>query len=247
MRWTMGFSAVLLVLVCVVSADATATVPYRLDHETYVAAIRESAGHPNELSRWRGLWSYSSQRYSEARKHFERAAYHGDKPSQYLLSVMHLHGEGGGKDPVAAYIWADLAAERGAREVLRIREQIWQSLDAAQKRQVEEAGPGYYERYGDPVAMRRTNTKLIRFSRHRTGSRTGSDTGKLGASLGGMSSFGFCTTDTSKLKSTGRISDIYASNRTDIDAYWREQEFVLRNIALGTVIVGGVEPVRAQP
>lgn len=245
MRLSTGLSAVLLVLACVASHNATAAVAYRLDHETYAAAIRQSAGHPNELSRWRGLWSYSNQRYAEARKHFVRAAYHGDKPSQYLLSVMHLHGEGGDKDPVAAYIWADLAAERGSREVLRVREQIWRSLGAAQKQQVEQAGPGYYERYGDPVAMRRTNTKLIRFSRHRTGSRTGSDTGRLSASLGGMSSFRMCS-DTSPLKSAG-TSDIYASSRTDIDAYWHGQEFVLRNIAVGTVLVGGVEPVRTQP
>lgn len=246
MQSTARFLAVFLVLFLGggFDRDAIAAEVYRLDAETYSTGIKQAAGHPNELSRWRGLWSYSNQRYAEARRHFERGAHYGDKPSQYLLSVMNLHGEGGAKNPVAAYIWADLAAERGSsREVLLVRERIWLSLSDAQKRDVEARGPGYYDRYGDAVAMKRTNTQLVRFSRHRTGSRTGSDPGKMTASLGGMSPSGACPTAGALPMVDAFIGDIYATGRTNLDEYWSGQEFVLRNIALGSVRVGGLKRV----
>lgn len=235
---------VFLVLACITDRSAIAADPYRLDAGTYAAAIRQSAGHPNERSRWRGLWSYSNHRHAEARKHFERGAYFGDKPSQYLLGVMNMHGEGGDKDPVAAYIWTDLAAERGSREVLLTREWIWLSLDDAQKRKVQELGPGFHDRYSDAVAMKRTNAQIVRFSRKRTGSRTGGDSGTLTASLGGFSVGSNCPYATSASLDNAFTADIYASSRTDLDEYWRGQDLVLRNIATGTVRVGGLEVVR---
>ena len=100
---------------------------------TYETALLEASGHPNELNRWHGLWAYQNGRVDEAREHFERAAMYGDKLSQHALTLMYWNGdEGVARDPVVAYVWADLAAERGnSQDLLRLRERIWRELTPA--------------------------------------------------------------------------------------------------------------------
>ena len=98
--------------------------------ETYRAAVLQASGHPNELSRWHGMWTFDNGRADEAIGHFQRAAGYGDKLSQHFLTLMYWNGEGIDRDPVLAYVWADLAAERGNSDMLiRIREKIWSEAD----------------------------------------------------------------------------------------------------------------------
>lgn len=98
---------------------------------------------------------------------------------------MHWHGEGTAKDPVQAYIWADLAAERSnSRDLLEIREKIWGTLSPEQQRQARERGPDYAARYGDCATLVRTNSHIRHFARNQSGSRAGAHTMNLGINLG---------------------------------------------------------------
>ncbi|GHA88068.1 sel1 repeat family protein [Cognatilysobacter bugurensis] len=226
---------------------ASAKERIHLDLETYQTAISHAAGHPNERSRWHGLWAYSNGRHAEAREYFERAAYFGDKPSQYLLSVMHQSGEGGPSDPVLAYIWADLAAERGTSEpLLAYREQLWAKLSPEEQKRVTEAGPAVYERYGDAVAMRRTEHQIARFSRSKTGSRAGGDSGIMSVSFGGGQPPPRldCPQRGNKPDSAMSQNDFYARARTNFADYWKQQDVALRAVLVGNVKVGKVQRAR---
>lgn len=137
------------------------------------AMVLPSMGRPNEQARWRGLKSYTQGRYPEAADAFLRGAHYADKFSQHYLSLMYWHGIGVERDPVQAYVWADLAAERMGHGVLLVREKMWQQLSPAQREQVLERGPALYERYGDAVAQPRTEAAMRQFARDMTGSRVG--------------------------------------------------------------------------
>ena len=223
---------------------------FRFSPRTYEIVARQSAGHPNERSRWNGLWSYSSQRYEQAREHFQRAARHGDKPSQLVLSMMHWHGEGGPRDPAVAYIWADLAAERGTvPEMLAFREMLWAELGETDRARVVQDGPSMYREFGDATARVRTDNEVRRFSRNRTGSRTGSSAGSLSANLVGAPLIGTmreydapgltCQGDDAPPLSGPNGTDLYADCRVDRDRYWREQDLVLKEMLSGRALGRG--------
>lgn len=240
----------LVICVALFTTNALAADPYRLDAETYTAAIRQAAGHPNERSRWHGLWAYSQQRYVEARKHFVSAARYGDKPSQYLLSVMHLQGEGGNVDPVEAYIWADLAAERGnSNELLLVREKIWLALTPEQQQSAVKLGSDFYARYGDAVAVPRTNSYIGRFSRGRTGSRAGGDTGTMAITFGAGTPNNqmACASAGNQPETKMQQGDFYNALRTDASLYWKGQDVALRAILVGRVKVGKLERASLTP
>ena len=213
---------------------------------TYESALLEASGHPNELNRWHGLWAYQNGRVEEAREHFERAAMYGDKLSQHALTLMYWNGEEGlARDPVVAYVWADLAAERGnSQDLLRLRERIWRELTPVQRRRVREIGPGYHARYGDAVAKKRTNAELRRFMRNQTGTRVGLLTSKLDISLGrpevgpGGVWQGF-----GQIRTTG--TEFYAAHRTEPAAYWKAEDKSLRAMLEGRVEVGEVRKAPA--
>lgn len=227
--------------------DSTVTEPRAINFDTYHTAVLQASGHPNELSRWHGIWTYDNGRVDEARKHFERAASYGDKLSQHFLTLMYWNGDGVDRDPAVAYVWADLAAERAnAHDLLEIRERIWNELTPEQRRHALEIGPDYYARYGDAVTHRRNNAEMRRFMRTQTGSRVGLLTSRLDVSMGrpdlwasgASSSFG-------PVGSTG--TEYYAANRTRPAAYWQGEDLslkaLLRQIGAGQVNVGEVRKV----
>lgn len=237
----------IILALALASGPAAGTERPRIDQDVYTSAIALASGHPNERARWHGLWSYSNGRDKAAREHFEKGAYYGDKPSQYLLSVMAWAGEGGAKDPVEAYIWADLAAERGNHEkLLGIREYIWNSLTEAERARVAELGPIYYRRYGDAVALARTNAQIARFSRSRTGSRAGGDTGRMNLSFGAGKAnptMGCATKNGNSPDFAMSQNDVYSRERVNPGAYWTQQDLVMRSILVGTVKVGDLTEV----
>jgi hypothetical protein len=219
-----------------------------IDLVTYQSGLLEASGHPNELNRWHGLWAYENGRVDEARGHFERAAAYGDKLSQHVLTLMYWNGDDGfARDPALAYVWADLAAERGnSHDLLGLREKIWNGLTPAQRSRALEIGPGYYARYGDAMVQKRTHAALRRFMRNQTGTRVGMLTSRLDISMGrpdlwaggGSSSFG-------EVRSTG--TEYYAAHRTRPDAYWKAEDknlhALLRQIGAGKVVVGEASKV----
>lgn len=216
--------------------------------DMYQAALLRASGHPNELSRWHGIWAYDNGRPDEARRYFERAAFFGDKLSQHFLSLMYWNGDGVDRDPVQAYVWADLAAERGSvPDMVRVREHIWRELTPAQQAQSIQIGQEFYDRYGDRVAQRRANTEIRRFARNQTGSRVGLLTSKLDVNMGrpefwaggGKSSYG-------PLYATG--TEFYSDSRTRPAQYWSAEDLSLRvlmkQIGSGKVNVGNVDVVK---
>ncbi len=61
---------------------------------------------------------------------FLRAARYADKPSQAMIAQMLWNGDGVPVDRVMAYVWADLAAERGYPAFIATREKFWSELNA---------------------------------------------------------------------------------------------------------------------
>jgi TPR repeat protein len=69
--------------------------------------------HPDLHWRGLGMQAWRQGRPDHALVRFKRAAAHADKLSQSLVARMYQEGTGTAPDPVLAYIWMDLAAERG--------------------------------------------------------------------------------------------------------------------------------------
>jgi hypothetical protein len=136
--------------------------------------------HPDQTNRERGFDAYREGEHARAMDHFLQAARYADKPAQLAISMMYLHGEGVPVDPVLAYVWADLSAERGYVGFLRYREEVWAGLTPEQQQRAVAVGQAMYAEYGDDVAKKRLNRLLQRGLSKRTGSRTGSDFGPIG-------------------------------------------------------------------
>ena len=213
----------------------------------YQSALLQSAGHPNELHRWHGIWAYDNGRYDEAVKQFQHAARYADKYSQHFLSMMHWYGEGTVPDRVLAYVWADLAAERGDNpELLAMREKIWESLTPEQQVQVAIQGETYYARYGDAATLPRINSHIRHFARSQTGSRVGAQTARLDVGLGRpdiWAAGGSHSLSTQAMRGIEQ-REFYGNHRTRTDAYWKDQGLMLRTLT-GEVEVGEVEKVEA--
>lgn len=213
------------------------------------AQMKRAIGHPNEMWRLRGLKAYQRGDDAEAVQRFTQAAKYADKYSQHLLSLMYWHGTGVGQDRVQAYIWSDLAAERGNRRLLLVREKMWAGLDAGQRAQVEAQGPEFYARYGDDVAMERANREVFsaitNSSTGITGSRAGYQT-RLAIAQGGAPYRMGAGAVGAAYASVGIVNDeaLYGRDRTDPQRYWREQDQLLES----QVDVGPVQQVQqTQP
>lgn len=207
--------------------------------------LKTAKGHPNEEWRLQGLKRYVNGQYVMAVEYFERAAGYADKYSQLYLSLIYWHGVGMPADPVRAYVWADLAAERGSRSLLLMREKIWSELSEQQRRDAVSAGGAYYERYGDDVAKPRAEAEIRRFARNMTGSHVGLNVSAINIELGGPISGSFDETPGMRVASAmvnGTTSELefYADNRTRLDQYWKVQDSMLG----GKVEVGPLKPIR---
>lgn len=244
----LGGAACALILHC--STAAVAADALKLTDVNFMQAdaqLRSAQGHPNEEWRYHGIKAYVSGRYDEAVVNFERAAGYADKFSQHYLSLIHWHGQGVPVDRVQAYIWSDLAAERGGHHLLAIREKMWRQLDDAQRAEVESRGAVFYERYGDSVAKPKAEKALRRFASQKTGSRVGYNNqnidiinggpihGAFGGSPGMMAASAAVTGGSDE-------QQLYGEERTQAAAYWRAQDRHL-DARTTTVEVGPVSKV----
>jgi TPR repeat protein len=59
--------------------------------------------------------AYATGRFGDAAQGFGEFAARGDHRSQYWLGMMYYEGKGVPRDPLRAYMWLSLAAERGNR------------------------------------------------------------------------------------------------------------------------------------
>jgi len=129
--------------------------------------------HPDLRYRMLGLEERKQGDDADAHRFFLRAAYYGDKPSQGMVAEMLWNGTGVARDRAAAYAWMDLAAERGYRGFLILREQYWNALDEQERNLAITRGEAIYASYGDAATQPRLATVLRRERRRMTGSRTG--------------------------------------------------------------------------
>lgn len=164
-------------------------------------------GHPNEMWRYRGLRALKLERPKLAAEYFSHAGRYADKFSQHALSLLYWHGVGVERDRARAYVWADLAAERGYRDLLLLREKMWLEMSAAQRTQALQLGGEMYLEYGDPTAKPRMEWAMRRALASATGSRVGATTDRIVFAGGEVSA-----------------RDFYATERWRADTYWREQD-----------------------
>jgi hypothetical protein len=243
-----------MVVVLLLASGATvAEEPLKLVSASFMdvdAQLKPAEGHPNEESRLLGLKSYLSGRYGEAITKFERAASYADKPSQHYLSLIYWHGQGVPVDHVRAYIWADLAAERGSRKLLAIREKMWAELTSQQQQQAVADGGEYYARYGDEVAKPRAEAEIRRFATHMTGSRIGFQNQNMDIINGGPINGSFGNATPGMLAASAMVvgtttgDKVYAAERTRMGAYWTAQDRELDRS--GHVEVGPAEPQKSR-
>ena len=201
------------------------------------ALVKMAVNHPNELYRIYANKAAASGDWSDAARNFRIAARHADKYSQHRLSMLYWHGVGVGTDRVEAYIWADLAAERGYPQFLAIREKMWAELTPKQQAEVPERGRRMVAEYADAVAKPRAERAIAQGKRQMTGSRTGFDAGVIVSSIGpGNQLFG-------SLGGTN-LKVMYDASRTDPKKYWAFEDYVWKE---GMIKVGEIEAVPDAP
>lgn len=238
-----------LALCACVMGSAFAAPPVVLTDASFMeidAMVIPAKGRPNEELRLSGLKSYKNGNYRDAVDAFEVAAYHADKYSQHYLSLIHWHGVGVPVDRVKAYIWADLAAERGSsRRLLAIREKMWLQLSPQQQAGMQVRGAPYYARYGDAVAKPRIEGKMRAFARDMTGSRLGYRNQRLEVSGPPVNGAFLAETGGNVaayvVSQAANPDELYGKEGglARLDGYWREQDRMLD----GNVDVGPLETV----
>lgn len=199
-------------------------------------ALMLSAGfltaHPDLRYRLLGLEEYKQGKFDDALRFFKRASYYSDKPSQGMVAEMLWNGQGTQRDPVLAYVWMDLAAERGYEGFLGLRERYWGQLDEAQRQHAIVEGQAIYAQYGDKAAQQRLATVIRRERRRMTGSRTGF-TGSLQIYVPGPA--GYERIDGSKF---------YDDRYWDPQKYQAWHDSIWMKPRVGRVSVGEIEKVK---
>jgi len=211
------------------------------------AVVMASKDKPNELQRVFGLKSYERGDSKDAVEHFTAAAGFADKYSQHYLSLMYWHGAGVPEDRAQAYVWADLAAERGNRTLLLIREKMWSQMTSREQERALALGEGFYARYGDEVAKPRAEGLMRAFVRDMTGSRLGYRNQMM--EIAAQPVNGVFKTDVGANAAAYLVADAVTPEQlygrtggVNFDVYWKEQDALLDGI--GSTSVGKVSPVR---
>ena len=189
--------------------------------------------HPDLYWRKQGVDNYDRGRYGEAMTAFRRAARYADKTSQAMLAQMLWNGDGVKVDHVMAYVWADLAAERGYPAFIATREKFWQALSADEQHTAVSAGQAIFDEYGDAVAKKR-EARALRLARI---SVTGSRTGHVGTLVISQQ-----LPDGRWNKTDGTL--YYADKYWKPEQYWQWQDRVWTQPPEGKVEVG---PIQTPP
>ncbi len=143
------------------------------DDPAIVASETFFNGHPD--LKWRALAVQARDQghWSRAYTYFRRAARYADKASQAMVAEMLWEGRGVDVDRPLAYVWMDLAAERGREQFAQWRELYWLQLTPEERSEALRIGAQVYAEYGDEVAKRRQEGAMRRARQQITGSRTG--------------------------------------------------------------------------
>jgi hypothetical protein len=249
---------ILLVAVVPLSLDTAhaASMEDKASREVLAAMDRTSTwGHPDEYGEFVGMQAYASGNYARAMEYFEIGARYADKLSQLSIGLMYLNGEGVAKDPVSAYAWLALAAERKFPRYVATRDAVWNQLDDDQRRQAGALLDQLSGQYGDAVAKPRMERALREARTEMTGSLVGygaSDVNSVtlaqlaaggvgkGRYTGPLPPCGARSIDGAPITGCGNI---FVAWRWDPKQYFR-----IRDAAwYGTVTVGELEQDQGSP
>lgn len=163
-RWV---GAILLACLAALQAAAAQEVakPISRKQQATLSSAVFLNPHPDMKHRKQGWDAYAEGEFALACAQFLKAAWYGDKPSQAMLAEMDWKGLGAAVDRTSAYMWADIAAERGYAVFVGVRERYWRALDDAEKARVAQDGPVRLAEYGDGVARGRLERHLRRHLR----------------------------------------------------------------------------------
>lgn len=137
--WVLGIGLVLGMAAGAVPARDDAPLIDREDQKV-MSTIAFLDAHPDLKYRREGWLAFDAGDHAAAIGHFREAARFGDKISQAMLAEMAWKGLGQPVDRPLGYAWADLAAERGYRQFVALREQYWAKLTAHERERAIEVG-----------------------------------------------------------------------------------------------------------
>lgn len=156
-------SCTLALVLSLAAAAATALARPSPDDERLVAQSELFLkAHPDLHMRLRGLDRLGKDDLAGAIEDFHEAARHSDKPAQAILAELHWTGRGVPRDRGLAYVWMDLAAERGYPLMVAKREQYWRELAPDEREVALARGEDFYGQYGDAVARPRLEALMKR-------------------------------------------------------------------------------------
>ncbi|MFY2763878.1 tetratricopeptide repeat protein [Arenimonas sp. MALMAid1274] len=223
------FPAVLVGLALLAAGGQAAAQITDRDDRRIITTEGFLTAHPDLRYRLEGLDAYEKGKHAEALGLFTRAAKYADKPSQSMLGEMHWKGLGVPVDRAMAYVWMDLAAERGYPLMVAKRESYWRDLDEAERARALSHGDKMYGEYGDDVAKARMRLMLRRERLWGTGSRVGS-TGNLRIMIPTASGVRYVSGD-----------DYYDRKFWQPDLYFQWQDQDWKRTGKATVEVGEVQ------
>lgn len=236
----MPLSALLpaLALLCALSMTANAVSRPAVPPDPVDDPLLVTAGfldHHQDLKyRLLGMEAYRSRDFDRALRFFRRASFFADKPSQGMVAEMYWNGDGLPRDPVLAYVWMDLAAERGYAGFLGLRERYWNALDSDERKRAIEEGQAVYARFGDAAAQPRYEHQLRIGRRLMTGSRVGFNR-SVQIEIPGPGGSQFI-----------EGSKYYDDRYWDARKYWAWQDGLWMKPLIGRVDVGQVQKVEGE-
>lgn len=193
-------------------------------------------GHPDLFNEFAGMHRLKAGDYKAAMTYLKASSRYADKLSQLSVGLMYLNGRGVAKDPVTAFAWVAIAAERKYPRFLATRDAIWATLDAGQRAQAKTRVTQLYAEYGDPVAKPRMARALNLAKMQMTGSRLGFGTSAV-TTLSADSTPPACGADTIDGASQVGCGNIYAEWRWDPKKYFQVRDGAWK----GTVTVGAIK------
>lgn len=192
-------------------------------------------GHPDLFNEFAGMRKLEAGHYKAAMSYLKASSLYADKLSQLSVGLMYLNGQGVAKDPVTAFAWVAISAERKYPRFLATRDAIWATLNANQREQAKTLVTQLYAKYGDPVAKPRMVRALNLAKMQMTGSHLGFGTSSV-ITLSAGSTPPSCGAETIDGAPQVGCGNIYADWRWDPKKYFQVRDGAWK----GTVTVGAI-------
>ena len=204
--------------------------------------------HPDLFGEFAGVHRYAHHDLKGAMKYFKIGASYADKLSQMSIGLMYFNGEGVAKDPVTAYAWLDIAAERDYPDFVATRERVKATLSPEQLKKALVVRDELAAQYADAVAKPRMAQQLRFGLEQLTGSHLGFDQGVMHASAKGTLCKGGVVVNGVTLPEAGCSGDeIYAKDRWNPEKYFASRDSQWKaTITVGDINTNGAPPDSTQ-